>query len=137
MKVWNIAQNTGAQLVFYGPEQTLRYIRDLNERHPIPCEFVEFSDWNDFLILSRDVRSDDNLILILSRKDRPSYHYNMSRIPVYLNKYFQTTNFILIYPIQVGVAESYNVDLKNPSALESLEKLDDLGKTITGLFKRK
>jgi len=137
VKVWNIARNTGAKLVFYSTEQTLKHIKDVNKKHPVDCEFKEFVEWDDFLILSRDIKIDDNLILILSRKDRPSYHSNMLRIPVYLNKYFQTTNFILVFPMQTGVSDSSNTDLKNPSMLNSIERLDDLGKTIASLFKRR
>jgi nucleotide-binding universal stress UspA family protein len=137
IKVWNIARNTGAKLVFYGNLQTLKYIRDINTKHPVDSEFIEFEDWNDFLIISRDVRIDDNLILVLSRKDWPSYHSNMTKIPNYLNKYFKSTNFILIYPIQSGVAENSAIALQNPSVLDSIERLDDFGNTIANLFRRK
>jgi len=134
IKVWNIARNSGAKLVFYSTEQTLNYIKDINTKHPVESEFKEFSEWDDFLILAREVKPDDNLILILSRKDRPSYHSNMLRIPVYMNKYFQATNFILVFPTQIGVSDGTNMNLKDPSVLDSL---DDLGKTISNLFKRK
>ena len=137
IKVWNIARNTGAKLVFYGNLQSLKYIKDINTKHPVDSEFIEFEDWNDFLIISRDVKIDDNLILVLSRKDRPSYHGNMTKIPNYLNKYFKSTNFILIYPIQSGVAENSAIALQNPSVLESIERLDDFGNTIANLFRRK
>ena len=72
LKIWNIARNTGAKLVFYSSVQTIEYIREVNTKHPVQCEFIEFNDWDDFLIVSRDLRSDDNLILVLSRKDRLS-----------------------------------------------------------------
>ena len=137
LKVWNIARNTGAKLVFYSTEQTLKYIKEVHKRHPIECEFIVFEEWDDFLILSRDVKSDDNLILILSRRERPSYNANMTKIPNYLNKYFKETNYILIYPMQAGVSDESLTKLKNPSVLDSLEKLDDLGKMVSNLFKKK
>jgi len=138
LKVWNIAKNTSAKLVFYSSEQTLKYIKDVNKKHPIQCEFNIFEDWDDFLILSRDVRPDDNLILILSRRERPSFNVNMNKIPHYLNKYFKETNFILIYPMQAGFTDDPHVALKNPSVLvDPLEKLDDLGKIVGSLFKKK
>jgi len=137
IKVWNIARNTGTKLVFYSTEQTLNCIRDINQKHPIECEFRTFDEWEDFLIIARDIKNDDNLILILSRKDHPSYHANMLKMPAYLNKYFQATNFILVFPMQTGVADNSNNDLKNPSLLDGIEKLDDWGKTIANLFKRK
>jgi Kef-type K+ transport system membrane component KefB/nucleotide-binding universal stress UspA family protein len=138
LKTWNIARNTSAKLIFYSSEQTLKFIKDVNKRHPIECEFKVFDDWEDFLIISRDVRQDDNLILVLSRRERPSFHVNMNKIPNYLNKYFKETNYILIYPMQAGVTEDPHAALKNPSVLvDPLEKLDDLGKIVSNLFKRK
>jgi Kef-type K+ transport system membrane component KefB/nucleotide-binding universal stress UspA family protein len=137
IKIWNIARNSGAKLVFYSTEQTLNFIKAINTKHPIECEFRAFEEWDDFLILSRDIKIDDNLILILSRKEHPSYHSNMLRIPVYLNKYFQSTNFILVFPMQAGVSENADTNYKNPSMLDSIGKLDDLGKTIANLFRRK
>ncbi|MCL2512245.1 MAG: cation:proton antiporter, partial [Bacteroidales bacterium] len=138
LKLWNIARNTGAKLVFYSTEQTLKYIKDVNKIHPVECEFSVFEEWDDFLILSRDIKQNDNLILVVSRKDRPSYNVNMAKIPNYLNKYFKETNFMLIYPIQSGVLDDAHAALKNPSMLlDPLEKLDDFGKIITNLFKKK
>jgi nucleotide-binding universal stress UspA family protein len=137
IKVWNIARNTGSKLVIYGSKSTLRYIKEVHFKHPVESEFIEFSDWSDFLILSRDIKTDDNLILVLSRKERPSFNNIMTKIPSYLNKYFQSTNFILIFPIQAGDHGAPSVDLKNPSVLEPLETLDDLGNTISKLFKKR
>src|SRR5690606_23134322 len=51
IKVWNIARNTGATLVFYSSTETLNYIKQVQKIHPVPCEFKEFSNWDDFLIL--------------------------------------------------------------------------------------
>lgn len=136
-KIWNIVLNTSAQLVFYSTKETLDYIRDINFKHPVKSEFVEFLDWNDFLVLSHEIKQDDNLILVLSRKDKVSYNSYMEKIPTQLNKYFQSNNFILIYPMQLGVNDKSSIDLKNPSILEPIEKLDEIGKNIARLFKKK
>jgi len=137
IKIWNIARNSGAKLLFYANKDTLKLIQEIQSKHPIESEFEEFDDWNDFLILARNFHKDDNLIIVLSRKDRPSYHSSMSRIPSYLNNYFKETSYILIYPMQAGVTETSQIDLKNPSFIEPLEKLDEIGKTIAKIFKRK
>lgn len=137
LKVWNIARNSGATLLFYASKETLSYIEDIQKKHPIECNFEEFTDWDDFLILSRDFNKNDNLIIVMSRKNWPSYHRNMTRIPSYLNKYFRDTSYILIYPMQKGVAGTTDMDLTNPTFIEPLEKLDEIGKTISSLFKRK
>ena len=137
IKVWSIARKSGAKTVFYGSMDTLKFIQEIHSSHPIDCEFKEFNEWEDFLILSKDLRKDDNLIIIMSRKDKPSYQTNMVKIPAYLNKYFHDNSFILIYPTQAGVAVTSLFDFKNPSILEPIEKLDEIGKTIAKLFKRK
>lgn len=137
VKVWNIARNTGASLVFYATPETLHYIKEVHAKHPVESQFKEFKDWNDFLILSREIQKNDNLFIILSRKDKLSYQKNMVNIPDYLNNYFQRNSFILVFPIQAGVADTKGIDLTNPSLLEPIEKLDEIGKTIAGLFKRK
>lgn len=136
-KIWNIARNTGAKIKFYGTKETLAYISAIHSSHPIDCVLEEFDEWSDFLILARDISANDNLIVIMSRKDRPSYEKNMARIPLYLNKYFQKSSFILIFPMQTGVDESMMIDKKSPSFLEPIERLDDIGKTIAAIFKKK
>jgi Kef-type K+ transport system membrane component KefB/nucleotide-binding universal stress UspA family protein len=137
IKVWNIARNSGAKLIFYASAETLELIADVQSKHPIDCKLEVFSDWNDFLILAREFQKDDNLIIILSRKDKTSYQSNMARIPSYLNKYFLQTSYILIYPIQSGVSDASQMDLTHATLIEPLEKLDEISKTIAKLFKRK
>jgi Kef-type K+ transport system membrane component KefB len=136
-KVWNIAKNSGAKLIFYASQDSINLIQEVMLKHPIECAFEEFTEWDDFLILARDFSRDDNLIIVLSRKDKPSYDSNMSKIPNYLNKYFKEHSYILIYPMQIGVTDSSEIDLKNPTFIEPLEKLDEIGKTIAKIFRKK
>jgi Kef-type K+ transport system membrane component KefB/nucleotide-binding universal stress UspA family protein len=100
MKIWNIAQNTGSKLVFYGSAMTLASIMEKQKKHPVDAAFREFTNWDDFLVLAREVQQDDNLIVVMSRKNRLSYQENMHRVPVYLNRYFQKNSFMLVYPVQ-------------------------------------
>ena len=101
-KVWNIIHNSGAKAVFYASEDTMVYLKEMYKKRPIEAEFSSFDDWDDFLIISREIKSDDTLWVVMSRRERLSYHANMSRIPNYLNKYFQSNSFVLVYPIQAG-----------------------------------
>lgn len=136
-KIWNIPKNTGAKIVFYAHETTLAYIKKIHLKHPIEADFKIFDDWNDFLIISREIRIDDNILIVLSRINKLSYHVNMTNIPTYLNKYFQANSFILVYPMQQGVVDNEEIDLNNPSLIEPIEKLDEIGKNIMKLFRRK
>ncbi len=136
IKVWNIARNSGAKLVFHCTQNTLQLIQDIHRKHPVYAEFNALDSWDDFLILSRDIQKNDNLIIVMSRREHPSFHHSMTKIPYYLNRYFADRSFILIYPIQTGVADAAAIDFRNPSMLEPFEKLDEIGKTIASLFRR-
>ena len=136
-KVWNIALNTGAKIVFYSSEHTLKLVKDISVKHPIEAEYKLFTDWDDFLILSRDFKSDDNLIIVLSRQNLLSYKDAMNKIPGYLNKYFTENNYLLIYPVQSLFNSGEKVELNNPSLIEAVGKIDIIGKTIAGIFKKR
>lgn len=99
-RVWNVIQNTGAKAIFYGSSDTLGRLKTLLGKRGGEMEFTEFSDWEDFLIVFRDVHKDDNLWIVMSRHNGISFNPSMNRIPGYLNKYFQQNSFILVYPLQ-------------------------------------
>lgn len=102
-RVWNVIQNTGAKAVFYGSSESLERLKCVIGKRGGEMEFVEFSDWDDFLIVFRDVHKNDNLWIIMSRHTGLSFNPSMNRVPGYLNKYFQNNSFILVYPLQAHV----------------------------------
>lgn len=101
----NVTQNTGAATVFYGSEATLNALKKLLAKKSGEASYIEFNDWDDFLIVFRDIKPDDTMWIILSRKEGLSYAPAMARIPKYLNKYFQANSFVLAYPVQAGMNE--------------------------------
>jgi Kef-type K+ transport system membrane component KefB len=141
LKIWNLGKNTGSKIMFYGSETTINLIKDIHSKHPVDAGFNVFSDWEDFLILSRSVNKDDAFVVVMSRKPNLSYNNTMQNIPGYMNKYFDKNNVILIYPLQLGIHGSSKIDLKNPGALdtftENLERFEDVSKMIGKLFKKK
>ena len=103
-RVWNVIQNTGAKAIFYGSSDTLGRLKTLLGKRGGEMEFTEFSDWEDFLIVFRDVHKDDNLWIVMSRHNGISFNPSMNRIPGYLNKYVQQNSFILVYPLQANAS---------------------------------
>lgn len=101
-RIANVIQNTGAKVVYYGSVETIERLKSILKKQGGEMEFIEFSDWEDFLIVFRDVHSDDNLWVVMSRPNGISFTPGMNRIPGYLNKYFQQNSFILIYPQQAN-----------------------------------
>ncbi len=130
IRAWNISRHTGSRLIFYGTEKSLNVIKEIHSNHPIEADFHEFDNWNDFPKLAKQIKTDDNLFVVLSRTNNGSFQRNLRNIPYYLNNYFQANSFILVFPILLDVTGGSAINLNYPS-------LDELGKTIAGLFKRK
>src|SRR5690554_4720246 len=130
IRAWNISRHTGSRLIFYGTEKSLNVIKEIHFNHPIEADFHEFDNWNDFPKLAKQIKTDDNLVVVLSRTNYGSFQRNLRNIPYYLNNYFQANSFILVFPILLDVTGGSAINLNYPS-------LDELGKTIAGLFKRK
>lgn len=100
-KIRTLASNTSAKLVFYASENTLPYLKPTKKRGA-DAEYISFNNWDDLLIIARDIKVDDCLWVVMSRRERVSYHTMMSRVPTYLEQYFQHNSFVLLYPVQAG-----------------------------------
>lgn len=135
-KVWNLSTNSGAKIIFYTTEQTMEAIEQCNLKQPVEYAFEELEKWNEFPSLAKTLEKNDNLILVLSRENEPSFHPVMKKIPNYLNRYFRQNSFILVYPMQEGVADHSDTDFQNPAIFSSLERLSDFGKNITNIWKK-
>ncbi|MEG0519359.1 MAG: cation:proton antiporter, partial [Bacteroidales bacterium] len=104
-RVWNVTQNTGAKAVFYGSNATLERLKAVLPPQASNCDYKEFSNWNDFLIIFKDLRQNDTLWVIMSRNDGIIYD-NINRIPNYLNTYCRENSFILVYPLKSGASDN-------------------------------
>ena len=105
-RLYVITKETSLQLHIYADQRTSGRIRHLNEQKASPVEivFTLFEDWNEFLIFSRVVQSNDLFIIISSRKGYLSYSKELEKLPYYLTKYFSNNSFIIIYPEQAAMA---------------------------------
>ena len=137
LKVWNIGKNTGATLKFYAAANTMKFIKGVQQNHPLEADFEELQNWDEFLIISNEVKKDDNLIIVMSRGELPSHNHKMEQIPHYLDKYFKNNNFILVYPIQVAVRlNTYNFrnsTMHNP-ADKKYDQTKEIQKNLEEMF---
>ncbi len=136
LKVWNMARNSEAKLVFYANEITLKLLRGVYAKDFLNAEFNNF-DWDDFSNVSRSFLKDDNLVFVMSRKERPSYESYMLKIPEYLNTNLLHFNFILIFPMQTGIGNFSQIDFKNDTFIDSPEYFEKIGRGLAKLFKRR
>ena len=137
VKVWNIARNSGARMIFYVEEETKEYLTQVLSKHPIRVDFRPFPEWNELGNLKIILKPDDNLIMVLSRKGEASYHPQLAHVPQLINTWLKNHSFILIYPNQPKVTGMQIMDMMHGSLIGPMERLDWIGKTLSNLLKKK
>lgn len=141
LRIWNIGRNTGAKLIFYGSKETLKYIKQVQKKFSVEADFLEFSDWEDFLILAKDLKENDALVVVMSRKSGASYESQMEKLPKYLNKYFMQNNYVLIYPMQFNFDDkdmnSYGSAPLLKPIMSGVDSLENFTQLVGQLFKKK
>ena len=89
---------------------------------------------------SQEVRDDDLLIVVSARRASVSFESDMDAVPEFLQKYFTTTNLIILYPGQFGteapmtMAETMATDIvsaPSPLYLYTVNFLRRLRRIIT------
>lgn len=102
-KLTNIARSSGLSISFFATRETIREMQELQKQQntEVKISWQEFSQWDDFLIFSREVKKDDLLFIVSSRKGQVSWQHQLDKLPYYLSNYFPNTSFIMLYPQQI------------------------------------
>ncbi|KZK74138.1 MAG: sodium:proton antiporter [Pelodictyon luteolum] len=132
-KIASLVKNTGVRLVVYSTRQTISVLKEGWGSAVSNAEYRQFRDWNDFLALSGEVKIDDSLIIVMSRKHGRSYHPGMAKIPTHLGKYFQKNSFILLWPVQ---SEAEEVPVPETAIQKGLDTLERFGRLFGGAYRR-
>jgi len=105
-RIRHLAENSGIKIVVFAPATTMAYLRPKSRKRTANLDFVPFELWDDLPSLEHDLRDDDCLWFVMSRRERVSYHPAMSRIPAMLEQLFAAYSSVLLYPVQAGDTES-------------------------------
>lgn len=131
-----LIKQTNAKALFYGNASLRDKLTQLSKQKKLAFEFTfqEFAEWDDFLVLSRDVGSNDLLVVVSARKGTLSYQPALEKVPNQLGKYFQENSFAIIFPEWKGYAENNSilqVDATMPSPIqENLDRIEKVGKLV-------
>lgn len=139
-KMTTIAQELSIPIVFYGMETTGKAIEKTisDKKYSAAFSFIKFEDWEDVLILSRDIHKDDLFILVTARKGATSYMSAFEYLPSKMAKYLPDNNLIVIYSRHIDELTDggYN-DISSEPITKTIEVAQKIGKEIGSIFKKK
>lgn len=140
-KIAGLAQELSVSIQFYCNTNTQKAIEILFDTANFSATFrIElFTDWEDFLILSKDIKNDDLIVLVSARKGAASYIWALENMPAKLEKYFTKNNRIIIYPAQNDDSVSIErfSDISGEPLYKGIEAVHKIGKGIGSIFKKK
>lgn len=140
-KIAILAQELSISIQIYSNASTMKSIERFSKQAKLtaPISYHTFIDWDDFLVLSRNINEDDLLVLVSARKGATSYMGALDKIPAKLDKYFASNNRLIIYPQQYNsdaMIEQYN-DFSAEPLNKSIEAVQKISKGIGTIFKGK
>ncbi|WP_228378120.1 cation:proton antiporter [Chryseobacterium aquaticum] len=130
LRVWNIARNSGATLIFYAPENIVGILQKIIRKANIEAEFIIMNTWKDGEKTAAKLKEDEALILFMAKRGMQSYVPRMRLIPELLNKSLKNNNYLLIFP--------YSEYAQNDAEIRSVGNHDDfmeIGNVIKRIFK--
>lgn len=138
LKLTTICKEAGMSIIFYANSHTLSELEERTARTPSPhAEFRRFNNWDDFLALSREVKSNDLFVIISSRKGHVSHHSFLTKLPYFLSNYFNNNSFLIVYPKQLehGV-KMEDIEHADGTLIETLSRMGKIGKAARFVRKK-
>lgn len=142
-RLGTIAKAGGMSTFLFANETAITEMKKLNVQSASPMEAVynPFSNWDDFLILSRELKQNDFFVIVSSRKEHISYQKQSEKLPYYLSKYFKNISFLIIYPHQIPSTAEQNEKETSDHFLDvivdNIQVVNKAGDYISRLFKKK
>ncbi|MCQ4141854.1 cation:proton antiporter [Chryseobacterium sp. EO14] len=98
LRVWNIARNSGATIVFYASETILDILQKIIKKANIEAEFIIMNSWKDGEKTAAELKEDEALIVFMAKRGMKSYIPQMRLIPELLNRNLSDNNYLLVFP---------------------------------------
>lgn len=139
-KMKNLARQSGVDLIIYchGDLQPLLSKMLIESKPSVNAVFKTLNDLQDLLVVSKDLKEDDMLVVVCARRGAISYQSEMDHIPARVNRHFPENNLIVIFPEQNTNSnpphfESQGLELS--PIQENLERISKLGRSMRKMFK--
>src|SRR5690606_31836741 len=99
-KTVKLAQELSIPILFYCNTTTAQVIQKFTKKSKITANFTinDFDEWEDFLVLAKNIQADDLFVLVSARKGSVSYMGLLENLPGKLEKHFASNSRLVIYP---------------------------------------
>ncbi|WP_037318279.1 cation:proton antiporter [Salegentibacter sp. Hel_I_6] len=99
-KVIKFSEELSIPITLYCDTTTQVAIEKLAEKLKLkaPFEFQEFNNWEDFLIISKNLKPEDIIMLISARSGAIAHRGILEEIPLKMATYFRENTKIIVYP---------------------------------------
>jgi hypothetical protein len=139
-KIAKLAQELSIPIQLFCNEATQKAIEKLNKNIKLPASIniSPFNDWDDFLILSRNLHENDLFVLVSARRGTASYMAMLENLPSKLEKHFSANSRLLIYPQQYSQNNGHEgyEDIMAEPLNKGIETIQKIGKGIGNIFKK-
>ncbi|HPN68919.1 MAG TPA: cation:proton antiporter [Saprospiraceae bacterium] len=139
-KITKLAHELSIPLLFFCNDATAKAIERMYTKIKLSPSFSVklFSEWEDFLVISRSVNEDDLFVLVSARRGTTSYFGVLDNLPEKLEKHFSANSKFVIYPqpyADYNTSEQYN-DISSEPLHMGIEAVQKIGKGIGSIFKK-
>lgn len=100
--VRRLSSQIGAKVVFFTNEETQRTLQAFCRRKGkyLRASYREMENWEDVLMIAKQMSPDDLIVMINARPSTPSYNPLFEQVPTMLDKFFAKHSYMVVYPEQ-------------------------------------
>ena len=102
-----LSSQIGAKVVFYTNGDTQRVLQMFCRRKGkyLRAAYREMENWEDVLMIAKQMQPDDMIIMMNARPSTPSYNPLFEQVPTMVQRFFSDHSYMIVYPEQaIGAA---------------------------------
>lgn len=137
--VRRLSSQIGARVIFFTNEETQSALQAFCRRKGkfLRASYREMEAWEDVLMLAKQMKPDDMIVLINARPSTPSYNPLFDHVPELLDKFFSDHSYMLVYPEQqTGAAIPDILTGDNTQASRTWSIVSRIKKRIVDFFQK-
>lgn len=139
VKVMKFAQELSLPILLFSNSESYLAVETFMKKNKVSVGLRSqlFTDWDDFLILSKYINLNDIIFLISARKNSASYINQLDGLPSKIEKHFPENSRIVVFPQlydRCNINPNYE-DISAGPLIKGIETVQKIGKGIGHIFK--